>query len=150
MPDRSIAELAALDPLVGAWSVEAIFPNAGPSDVRGRTLFEWALGGRFLVQRAEVADPAAPDLIAMIGLEPGGGFLQHYFDSRGVVRRYSMTLRDGVWTLLRHAEPPDFSQRFVGTFSDDGDTIAGAWERAADGSDWRHDFDLVYTRDSAA
>jgi hypothetical protein len=147
MPDRSIEELAALDPLVGAWSMQAVFPTAGPSDLRGRTVFEWALGGRFLVQRAEVPHPAAPDLIAMIGPDPGsGGFLQHYFDSRGVVRLYSMTLGDGVWTLERHAEPPDFSQRFIGTFSDDGDTIAGAWEAANDGSDWEHDFDLVYRR----
>jgi hypothetical protein len=147
MADRPAAELAALDALVGAWSMEAVFPRTGPSDVRGRTVFEWALGGRFLVQRAEVPHPDAPDVIAMIGLDAGSGeLLQHYFDSRGVVRLYSMTLRDGVWTLLRHAQAPDFSQRFIGTFSDDGDTIAGAWERANDGSDWEHDFDLVYTR----
>jgi hypothetical protein len=38
------------------------------------------------------------------------------------------------------------SRSGIGTFSDDGDTIAGAWERADDGSDWEHDFDLVHTR----
>jgi hypothetical protein len=65
-------------------------------------------------------------------------------DSRGVARVYGMSLDDGVWRLWRDGS--DFSQRFTGTFSDDGTTISGAWEIALDGSRWEHDFDLVYTR----
>lgn len=42
--------------------------------------------------------------------------------------------------------PLDFSQRFTGTFSDDGRTIQGRWETCHDGSTWEHDFDLVYRR----
>ena len=42
--------------------------------------------------------------------------------------------------------PLDFAQRYTGTFSDDGTTIAGRWEIAHDGSTWEHDFDLTYTR----
>ena len=42
--------------------------------------------------------------------------------------------------------PLDFAQRFTGTFSDDGQTIAGDWEIAHDGSTWEHDFDLTYVR----
>src|SRR5918993_347618 len=42
--------------------------------------------------------------------------------------------------------PLDFAQRFTGTFSDDGTTIAGRWEIAHDGSTWEHDFDLTYVR----
>jgi hypothetical protein len=57
-----------------------------------------------------------------------------------------MTFADNVWTLERHAAAPDFSQRFSGTFAQDGDTIAGRWESSSDSSDWRPDFDLTYTR----
>jgi hypothetical protein len=42
--------------------------------------------------------------------------------------------------------PLDFSQRFTGTFDDDGRRIRGRWEICRDGSTWEHDFDLVYRR----
>jgi len=51
---------------------------------------------------------------------------------------------DGVWKLWRDA--PGFSQRFTGTFSDDGRTIKGRWEKSGDGAQWDHDFDLTYTK----
>jgi hypothetical protein len=76
----------------------------------------------------------------------GAGYLQHYFDSRGVARLYEMTFADNVWTLERHADAPDFSQRFTGTFDDDRNTIVGRWESSSDSSNWKPDFDLTYTR----
>lgn len=57
-----------------------------------------------------------------------------------------MTFADGTWTLAREAQPPDFSQRFTGTFDRAGDTIAGTWEIAPDGAMWEHDFDLTFRR----
>jgi hypothetical protein len=30
--------------------------------------------------------------------------------------------------------------------SDDGDSIRATWEKSRDGSDWEHDFDLIYTK----
>ena len=129
-----------LEPFIGEWGL----PGSG------RTVFEWMPGGQFLVQRWEVPDPAVPDGIAIIGFDPSRGtYLQHYFDSRGVARVYEMGFGDGVWTLRRESadfSPLDFSQRFTGTFSDDGKTIAGRWESSSDGSSWEHDFDLTYTR----
>lgn len=143
-------EMAPLEPLVGEWSVEALAPWVPPGDLRGRTAFEWMTGGTFLVQRWEVPIDEAPDGLAVIGPNPDSdGYLQHYFDSRGVARVYAMTFADGVWTLSRTAadfSPLDFAQRFTGTVGDDGRTIRGRWELADDGSTWAHDFDLVYTR----
>jgi hypothetical protein len=139
-----------LDAFVGEWSMEAAFPLAPPTDARGRTVFEWMPGKRFLIQRWEVPLPEAPDGIAIIGFDQGRGtYLQHYFDSRGVARLYEMSFGDGVWKLWRNSEdfsPLNFSQRFTGTFSDDGKTIDGRWEISDDGSTWEHDFDLTYTK----
>ncbi len=102
------------------------------------------------MQRWEVQLPAAPDGIAIIGPDrDGDGYLQHYFDSRGVARLYEMTFGDGVWTLRRDSpdfSPLDFSQRFTGEFSDDGNTIAGRWEIAKGGPNFELDFELTYTR----
>jgi hypothetical protein len=61
-----------------------------------------------------------------------------------------VALEGDVWKLSR--TKPDFSplrfwQRFEGTFSEDGGTIAGAWETSYDeGVTWEVDFHLTYTK----
>jgi hypothetical protein len=54
-----------------------------------------------------------------------------------------------VWKLERTKpdfSPFDFSQRFVGTLSEDGRRIDGTWEIAHDHGTWEKDFDLIYSR----
>jgi hypothetical protein len=41
-----------------------------------------------------------------------------------------MTGRDNLWKLWRNAT--GFSQRFTGTYSDNGDTIIGVWALSED------------------
>jgi hypothetical protein len=133
------SKLQALDALVGDWAL------GDPSAPVGRTSYSWLEGGFFLVQRWTVDIPEAPDGIAILGEDATtGGLVQHYYDSRGVARVYGMSLDGGVWRLWR--EGPDFWQRFTGTFSEDGTTISGTWESSPDGSNWQHDFNLLYTR----
>jgi len=143
-------QIEDLTAFIGEWSTRADFPNAPPTDLRGRTMFEWMPGAHFLIQRWDAPHPAAPDGIAIIGFDPSRKtYLQHYFDSRGVARVYEMSFLDGVWSLSRESpdlSPLDFSQRFTGTFSDDGQTIAGRWEKRDHESSWEHDFDLTYTK----
>jgi hypothetical protein len=62
----------------------------------------------------------------------------------GVARIYQMSLNNGAWKLWREA--PGFWQRCIGVFSGDGRTIKGAWEGSAEGSQWKHEFDLNYVR----
>jgi len=128
--DVEQAGLDRLTAFVGEWRLEASFATA---DGAGRAVFEWLLGGRFLIERAEVA--GAPDSVAIVGLNTDGAYTQHYFDSRGIARVYAMTFSDGVWTLLRNAAdftPLDFAQRFTGEFSPDERTISGRWESSRD------------------
>jgi hypothetical protein len=144
--------LARLDIFVGDWAVQAHFPSLEPSagGVMARSRFEWALNGQFLVQHTEVPIPEAPDSLAIVGPDPrAGGYLQHYYDTRGVARLYAMSFAGGLWTLTRESpdfSPLDFRQRFTGTFSEDGNTITGAWETSHDGGGWEHDFTLSYHR----
>ena len=130
----------SLDVLVGEWETEATFPN-GVSGT-GRTTFEPVLGGAFLLQRATADVDGPPEGLMLIGPDEEGALTQHYFDSRGVVRRYAMTLDNDAWTLER-----DGVQRYVGRFEDD-DTILGAWEWFRDDA-WQHDFELDYRRSVA-
>ena len=150
MSERSPA-LAALDLLVGEWSMEARFEHLPSADGDARVVFEWLPGERFLVERWSVPVPEAPDGIAIIGpdLSSEDTYLQHYFDSRGVTRVYRMTLTDRVWRLWRDEadfSPLDFRQRYSGVISDDGRTIAGAWGISHDGTTWQHDFHLSYRK----
>jgi hypothetical protein len=139
------AALKRLEAFIGEWRLDASFPGAPP----GRSVFEWTLVKTFLAQRTEAPDPA-PDSLAIVAVDPkSGAYTQHYFDSRGVVRVYAMTLSRNVWTLTRDSpdlSPLDFHQRFIGRFTRDGKTIKGAWETSKDGSRWEHDFDLTYTK----
>jgi len=134
-----------LEAFVGAWEIEAGPPEGPPWPGSGRVTFEWFEGAPLLIQRSHVDLPEAPDTIAVIGCDgKSGSYFQLYTDDRDVQRLYGMSLEDGVWKLWREGEP--FSQRFTGTFSEDGRTINGRWEAAEDGETWRTDFDMTYTR----
>lgn len=68
----------------------------------------------------------------------------HYFDSRGVFRVYEASVDDTAWRLWRDA--PGFSQRFAGTFADDGKTTEGLWELCEDDEHWASDLQITYRR----
>ena len=132
--------LQVLEPLLGTWRITAL-------GGAGRSTFAWELGGAYLTQRTSVDHPEAPESLCVYA-PAEGGFVQHYFDSRGVVRLYRMTFDGTRWTLLR--DEPDFSplsfaQRWVATVGPDA--IEGRWETAPPGStDWALDFELRYER----
>ena len=151
MAEQGGGPLEALAPLVGEWALLAGFGGEPATDVGARVTFEWMPGRRFLIQRWAVPLPEAPDGIALLGADSAreGGYLQHYFDTRGVARVYGMSLEGGVWKLWRDQpdfSPLDFEQRYEGTFSADGTRIDGAWEICHDGETWEKDFDLAYER----
>jgi hypothetical protein len=134
-----------LQVLLGEWTVAAAPPGGPPWPGAGRVTFGWLGSTPLLIMRTHVDLPAAPDSISVIGCDAANGtYYQLYTDDRDVQRIYQMSLRDGVWKLWRGGAP--FAQRFTGTFSDDGMTIDGRWERADDGQTWETDFDITYTK----
>ena len=143
-----------LEPLIGEWSMAMVMPGQEVPhelpDVGARVTFEWMGERAFVLERWRVPIAGAPGGLAVLGWDEGRGtFLQHYFDERGVARVYEMSLGAGVWKMERTRpdfSPFDFSQRFTGTFNDDGSRIDGAWEIAEDHRTWRKDFDLIYSR----
>ena len=138
--------LEELEPLVGEWRMEASPPGGPAWPGEGRVSFEWLEDGAFLLERWSIDMPEAPNGVAIIGCDASNGTcFQLYTDERGVYRVYEMSFRDREWRLWRDGEDP-FPQRFVGQLSDDGQTITGRWEKAADGAGWETDFDLTYTK----
>jgi hypothetical protein len=136
--------------LVGTWEFEPIVE--GQSMGRGRATFDWIEDGAFVLERSNATwtDPgwvenAPRSTRAVIGFDDSTGeVVQLYSDDRGVFRIYRGTLTDDAWRLERAA--PDFHQRFVGDFRDDGRTIDGRWESSTDGMAWELDFPITYRR----
>lgn len=150
MADRHPA-LARLDVLLGRWTVQPKVPGLGAA----WTEFAWQDEGAYLHQVTDI--DAMPDTtpedwkdapfptVALIGLDDATGeFTMLYADVRGVHRVYQMTFAGGEWRIWRDA--PGFNQRFIGTLSEDGDTIEARWEMSKDGVTWNVDFELTYSR----
>jgi hypothetical protein len=145
--DQPTAEeaLRKLEPLIGAWDLVGSSPGGEPWSGGGRSTFEWHPSGAHLVQRTVVELPEAPDSLCIIGCDAANGtYFQLYSDERGVSRVYDMSIGNGGWKLWRTGEP--FAQRFTATFSEDGKTMFGRWEKAEDGANYEADFDLTYRR----
>ncbi|MBX3064961.1 MAG: hypothetical protein U0528_14150 [Anaerolineae bacterium] len=139
--------LIPLNVLVGTWTTSGHHPLIPDTSLHGRVTFEWIEGGAFLLMRSHNDDPRIPAGIAIIGSDDfSDDFTMIYFDERGVSRKYEMSLRDNQWQWWRVNE--EFSQRFKGTISADGNTISTMGEMSKNGSTWEPDLALTYTRDS--
>ena len=150
---------APLDKLVGSWTTEATHPAMPGVVVHGAVEVEWLEGKRFLIHRARTDHPDFPDSLSIIGLtgsdrvddrtgtvsNDGGRQLRmHYYDSRGVYREFDASVDATAWRTWN--ESPGFSQRFTGTFADDGDTIVGQAQLRRDGVHWNDDLAITYRR----
>lgn len=146
--------------LVGTWTTEATHPMVPGVVVHGTATFEWLEGERFLIVRSDTDHPDFPGAISVIGnmdtdrvaegADAASGTTEneplrmHYFDTRGVFRVNEVEIDGMAWRWWRMV--PGFSQRFTGTFTDDGNTIDGLCELRRDDVHWKDDLRIVYRR----
>ena len=130
--------LKHLGRLIGQWEVELIFPTDPPGRVHAEAVFDWLNSQAFVIEHFG----GSTWIIGFDDTTETYSVLYH--DERGISRVYQMSLRDGLWKLWRNT--PDFSQRFEGQFSADGQTITARWEKSTDGASWDHDFALTYSK----
>jgi hypothetical protein len=136
--------LQLLEPLIGEWTLEAGWPDGRPWPGGGRASFAWHPSGAHLIEHMALDLPEAPASVSIIGCDAANGtYTQLYSDERGVCRVYDMSIDNLEWKLWREGEP--FSQRFTGTFGDNGNTITGRWERS-EGGTFVTDFHLIFRR----
>lgn len=134
--------------LVGAWDMTLSGASflADPDEVlHGRAEVEPIEAGALLALRQHASPPNPPAATWIIGHDEAvDRYTVLYADGRGASRVYEMTVYDTHWRLWRN--DPDFSQRFEATISADKTKIAGRWEKRQAGGDWKHDFNVTYSR----
>ncbi len=86
-----------------SWWVSGAWKPTSRVWTPGGRQFEWLPGNQFLTLRWEVPMPEAPDGLAVMGWdEERKTLLQHYFDSRGVCRVYTMSFDGRTWEMSRN------------------------------------------------
>lgn len=131
--------MTSLDFLLGDWAIEIRHPLID-DPVLGRVVVQPL--GAFIVQHSTVEHPDFPDSVSVLD-----GSKMHYFDTRGVARLLDVELADDTFTLSREPkDASDFWQRFIGEVKDDGGTIEGRWETSNDGTSWKLDFPISWTK----
>jgi hypothetical protein len=126
MPEPTpAADLQPLDRLVGEWRVSG--------GAEGTIAYEWMEGGFFLVQRVDLTQYGQTvrgvEIIGHtqpFGGEPSEDIRSRYYDNMGNTFDYVYELEGDTLTIWAGEKgSPAF---YRGTFSPDGDTLAGAWE----------------------
>jgi len=100
--------------------------------LNGKSSFKWIEGGAFLIWYSEIDEAHFPGSVAIFGSDDATeAFFMLYFDERKVSRKYEVSFQDNVLKWWRNA--PGFSQRYIWTFTEGGNTIMGkeSWAQMA-------------------
>ena len=154
MSGSAEASLRPLGILVGEWTTESTHPALPDTVVHGHASFEWLEGEKFLIWREHADHRDFPDAIVIIGHTDG--LQAHSFDSRGVYRVIETSISDEAWEYSMPREQPSdtafaegspgFAGRFIGSFEDGGNTIAGRVQLSFDDENWEDDLQTTYRR----
>lgn len=133
--------------LIGEWNTIRTHSLLSRTIFYGHVSFESIEDRAFLLRHSKVEEQGIRSDIAVFGCDDSSEVVSMlYFDERGVSRIYQNSLSGKIWKSWRNS--PGFSQRFTGTFADEGNTITGIWELSKDGSNWARDLEQTYSRDN--
>jgi hypothetical protein len=118
-------DLRSLDRLVGTWNV------AGP-DISGQVTYEWMEGGFFLFQHVDFVHGGRKikgiEIIGHereFGAEPSEEIKSRYYDTAGETLSYVYEVDEDTLTIWGgYKGSPAY---YKGKFSDDGNSVTGAW-----------------------
>jgi hypothetical protein len=123
-PSEPNPNFRSLDRLVGTWEMSG--------DVDGRVSFEWMEGGFFLVQRVDLVQYGQSikglEVIGherQFGAEPSEDIKSRFYSNTGDTLDYVYELEGDILTIW--AGERGSPAYYRGTFSEDGDTLTGAW-----------------------
>lgn len=148
MAQTSRAEHERLEALIGKWKTEGRTKETSDvpaAEIDAVDTYEWLPGGFGLlhVVDARVGDEKVEGA-EIIGYDPDrGAYITQYFGSDGPASYEADLVEEGgvlTWGMRSK------SDRFRGTFSDDGDVLTGHWEMLREDGSWRPWMDITLTK----
>ena len=139
---------SALEPLsflVGKWNVEMVHAKL-LDPLTWQDSFE-LLENAFIIWHWQGKNevPQATSVIGRNENKSVNAYTMLYYDAREISRILHMSFESGSWKFWR--DDPEFSQRFEGNVSGDGNVITGNGDASYDGGEtWEHDYSITYTR----
>jgi len=120
-------DLTSLDRLVGTWAVSG--------EAEGTVVYEWTEGGFFLLQHVDLGGNKGLEVIGhehKYGEDPSADIRSRYYGfSEGETLDYTYEIKDDTLTIwMGERNSPAYHE---GTFSDDGNTLTGAWHYPGSG-----------------
>ena len=111
--------------LVGTWEMSG--------DVRGTVTYEWMEGGYFLIQRVDLGQEDGQRITGLeiigherpFGAEPSEEIKSRFYSNTGDTIDYVYELEGDTLTIW--AGERGSPAYYEGRFSDDGNTLSGAW-----------------------
>lgn len=141
--ERPNPALAPLAFLIGRWRTRGTHPDVG-EPVHGETIFEWHLGGAFMLMRSDIADERFPSGLMLVGSGADGATLHAiYFDEREIARH--MTVRAEHERLTWERDDPDFAQRLTVEAQPDG-SLTSRGQLRKPGGEWQADLSQRFER----
>ncbi len=137
--------LAPLSVLLGTWTVEMVHSKL-PDPLTWQDSFD-LLENAFIIWHWQGKNevPQGTFIIGRNENKSDNLYTALYYDARGVSRLIHMSFENGIWRFWRN--DLDFSQRFEGKVSEDGNVIIGNGDASYDGGkEWEHDYSITYTR----
>lgn len=127
MTDISIPNpmLNTLERLIGTWTV---FDPTGQEEMKGQVRFEWMDGNFFMMQHVQLVHHGrAITGLEIIGYDADSDSLKSsYYGNTGEIFKYVWELEGDTLTIWGGEKGSP--ARYIGKFSDDGDTNVGGWE----------------------
>jgi hypothetical protein len=114
-------DLTSLDRLVGTWAVSG--------EAEGTVAYEWTEGGFFLLQHVDLGGNKGLEVIGhehRYGEDPSAEIRSRYYGfSEGDTLDYTYEIKDDTLTIwMGERNSPAY---YEGTFSEDDNTLTGAW-----------------------
>jgi hypothetical protein len=124
-PPQPSPDLKKLDRLVGTWEMSG--------DVRGTVTYEWMEGGFFLIQSVDLGQEDGQRITGLeligherpFGAEPSEEIKSRFYSNTGDTIDYVYELEGDTLTIW--AGQRGSPAYYRGAFSDDGNTLTGAW-----------------------
>ena len=137
-PDQA---LKRLERLVGTWDIKGRTLDSDVDNMSGRMTCEWILGGLFLKQSGQITHKGFTlQTLELISYDAASQTFPAnvYSDRSGAVLPYHWNIEGN--TVTHWTE----THKYTGTFSDNGQTLAGGWRPLDGGGDVA--YDAVMTR----